>query len=297
MKKLFYFILLTIICSCEKAIPFEQEIESNKVVVNGIYFRDSVWKIHLSKSKSILDTSTSTNLENVTISILDQNSNTIDTLQYYNNGFYVGSKSPNYGSYILNIKSILDENITSISTLPNLVPAIIIDTLSYINNGNNRIEISINFDDPINDENYFEIGVYMKKLKMLINTNSNGQTDTNYSLICKWMNLKSDDQNIEKTLDNNLIFNDKLFNGSNKTISIDVRNKIKDFSNDPINELISFDIYFMNISYSLYHFHKSLKDYVNQNSDPFSQPTQVYSNINNGIGVFGGSSPYKINLF
>tara|TARA_B100000963_G_C22542594_1_gene632891 strand:- start:209 stop:1102 length:894 start_codon:yes stop_codon:yes gene_type:complete len=297
VKKLFYFILLTIICSCEKAIPFEQEIESNKVVVNGIYFRDSVWKIHLSKSKSILDTSTSTNLENVTISILDQNSNTIDTLQYYNNGFYVGSKSPNYGSYILNIKSILDENITSISTLPNLVPAIIIDTLSYINNGNNRIEISINFDDPINDENYFEIGVYMKKLKMLINTNSNGQTDTNYSLICKWMNLKSDDQNIEKTLDNNLIFNDKLFNGSNKTISIDVRNKIKDFSNDPINELISFDIYFMNISYSLYHFHKSLKDYVNQNSDPFSQPTQVYSNINNGIGVFGGSSPYKINLF
>ena len=54
---------------------------------------------------------------------------------------------------------------------------------------------------------------------MSINTNSNGETDTNYSITCKWMNLKSDDQNIEKTLDNNLIFDDKLFNGSNKTIS------------------------------------------------------------------------------
>ena len=297
MKKLFNFILLIIICSCEKAIPFDQELDSNKVVVNGIYFRDSVWKIHLSKSKSILDTSTSKNLENAIISILDQNSNEIDTLQYFNNGFYYGSKSPNYGSYELNIKSTLNENTTSISTLPNPVPAIIIDTLSYINNGNNRLEISINFDDPITDENYFEIGVYMKKRKMSINTNSNGQTDTNYSIICKWMNLKSDDQNIEKTLDNNLIFDDKLFNGSNKTISFDVRNKIKDFSNDPINELITFDIYFINISYSLYHFHRSLKNYVNQSGDPFSQPTQVYSNINNGIGVFAGSSPYKINLF
>lgn len=288
---------MIIICSCEKAIPFEQEIESNKVVVNGIYFRDSVWKIHLSQSRFILDTSTSTNLENATISILDQNANTIDTLQYYNNGFYVGSKSPNYGSYVLNIKSILNENITSISTLPNPVPANIIDTLSYINNGNNRLEISLNFDDPINDENYFEIGVYMKKRKMSINTNSNGQTDTNYSLTSKWMNLKCDDQNIEKTINSNLIFNDKLFNGSNKTLVFNVRNKVKDFSNDPSNEILNFDVYFMNISSSLYHFHKSLKNHVNNSSDPFSQPTQVYSNIYNGIGVFAGASPFKISLF
>ena len=84
---------------------------------------------------------------------------------------------------------------------------------------------------------------------------------------------------------------------SNKTISFDVRNKIKDFSNDPINELITFDIYFMNISSSLYHFHKSLKNHVNSSGDPFSQPTQVYSNINNGIGVFAGASPFKISLF
>ena len=79
MKKLFYLFLLIIICSCEKAIPFDQEIDSNKVVVNGIYFKDSVWKIHLSKSKSILDTSTSTELENATISILNEYSNIIHT--------------------------------------------------------------------------------------------------------------------------------------------------------------------------------------------------------------------------
>ena len=297
MKKLFYLFLLIIICSCEKAIPFDQEIDSNKVVVNGIYFKDSVWKIHLSKSKSILDTSTSTELENATISILNEYSNIIDTLHYVDNGFYVGSKSPNNGSYVLNIKSILNENTTSISTLPNPISAVIIDTLSYINNGNNRLEISINFDDPINDENYFEIGVYMKKRKMSLNTNSHGQTDTNYSITCKWMNLKCDDQNIEKTINSNLIFNDKLFNGSNKTLVFDVRNRVKDFSNDPSNEILNFDVYFMNISSSLYHFHKSLKNHVNSSSDPFSQPTQVYSNIYNGIGVFAGASPFKISLF
>ena len=297
MKKLFYFILLIIICSCEKAIPFEQEIESNKVVVNGIYFRDSVWKIHLSKSRFILDTSTSTNLENATISILDQNANIIDTLHHVDNGFYIGFKSPNNGPYMLNVKTSLNENINSTSILPNTVPAFIADTLSYVNSGKNRLQISLNFDDPITDENYFEIGVYMKKRKMSVNTNSNGQTDTNYSLISKWMNLKCDDQNIEKTINNNLIFNDKLFNGSNKTLRFDVRNRVKDFSNDPSNKILNFDIYFMNICSSLYHFHKSLKNHVNSSGDPFSQPTQVYSNINNGIGVFAGASPFKISLF
>ena len=63
MKELFYFALLITIFSCEKIIPFEQELESNKVVVNGIYLKDSIWKIHLSKSKYILDTTTSTQLE------------------------------------------------------------------------------------------------------------------------------------------------------------------------------------------------------------------------------------------
>ena len=297
MKELFYFALLITIFSCEKIIPFEQELESNKVVVNGIYLKDSIWKIHLSKSKYILDTTTSTQLENVTISILDQNSNITDTLHYVDNGFYVGSKSPNNGSYMLKVKTSINENITSTSTLPNTIPAILTDTLSYVNNGKNRLEISLNFEDPITDENYFEVGVYMKKRKISITTNTNGQIDTNYSITYKWMNLKCDDQNIEKTINNNLIFNDKIFNGSNKTIKFDVRNRVKDFSNDPSNEILNFDIYFMNISSSLYHFHKSLKNHVNSSSDPFSQPAQVYSNINNGIGIFGGASTYKISLF
>lgn len=55
-------------------------------------------------------------------------------------------------------------------------------------------------------------------------------------------------------------------------------------------EFLGLKIYLLAIDEHYYHFHSSLERYVPDN--PFSEPTNVYSNINNGLGVFAGYNSY-----
>ena len=48
-------------------------------------------------------------------------------------------------------------------------------------------------------------------------------------------------------------------------------------------------IYLHNISKSYYYYRTSLELYQNTSGNPFAQPVQVYSNIENGFGIFAGS--------
>ena len=41
----------------------------------------------------------------------------------------------------------------------------------------------------------------------------------------------------------------------------------------------------------------SLEKYQETAGDPFAQPVQVYSNVENGFGIFGGYSVYRDTLF
>ena len=48
-------------------------------------------------------------------------------------------------------------------------------------------------------------------------------------------------------------------------------------------------VYLHNISKSYYYYRTSLELYQSASGNPFAQPVQVYSNIENGFGVFAGS--------
>ena len=48
-------------------------------------------------------------------------------------------------------------------------------------------------------------------------------------------------------------------------------------------------IYNNNISKSYYYYRTSLELYVDAPRNPFAQPVQVFSNINNGFGIFAGA--------
>ncbi len=47
-----------------------------------------------------------------------------------------------------------------------------------------------------------------------------------------------------------------------------------------------------------YLYRRSIDDYENAQGDPFAEPVQVYSNIENGYGIFAGfsKSTYEISM-
>ena len=295
--RIVYLILSLLALSCEKVIPFSDELKEKKIVVNGIFLKDSAWKIHVSESKSVIDTTTLAPLNNATVFILNQENNQIDSLHSIGNGFYISSNSPSPGTYEFHLFPENEEHISSVNTLPAIVPAVIVDTQSFIQNNNNRLEISLQFNDPEYKKDFYEIAVKIRQRKRLIETNSLGQIDTSYTYKDKWLNLKSDDPYLEKMTNNNLIISDEFFDGSQQTLEFSIRNKIKELSTDSNNDLIFIHVYFFKISSSLYNYHRSLNTHINQSGSPFAQPIQVYSNIQNGIGIFAGSSAQKIILY
>ena len=76
-----------------------------------------------------------------------------------------------------------------------------------------------------------------------------------------------------------LLFNDLLFDGETATFKIN------------LNELSYYSYLVMNLyscSEEYYLYNKSYQTAIETTGDPFAQPVQVFSNINNGHGIFGG---------
>jgi len=75
-------------------------------------------------------------------------------------------------------------------------------------------------------------------------------------------------------------------------------NYYKYYYEDKINseeEIISLCFILLTTDEHYYKFHKSLSNYTGD--DPFSEPTIVYSNIENGLGVFGAYRKYVIDYY
>ena len=56
MKKFTYILLLFGIISCEKVIPFDGDVNTPKLVINSVFESDSTFKVHVSSSRSVIDT-------------------------------------------------------------------------------------------------------------------------------------------------------------------------------------------------------------------------------------------------
>ncbi|KAA3640405.1 MAG: DUF4249 family protein, partial [Bacteroidetes bacterium] len=75
-----------------------------------------------------------------------------------------------------------------------------------------------------------------------------------------------------------LVFTDKAFDGNEYTI--------KGWDYGWWETVESFKLELVNLSKDGYLYLRSLEDYYNSEGNPFAQPATVYSNIENGYGIF-----------
>ena len=290
-----FILFLPFLFSCEKIIPLENESSSNKIVVNSLFSTDSLWKIHLSYSKSVIGSTDYKYVENALIKIIDSNGKQITNFQYLNDGFYESNSFPKTNEkYFLKINNNND-SVSSFDKVPQHVSATNIDTSSFVKNGQNRIKISLKFTDPKNENNYYKVAVKTKKTKIDLLGQDN-IIDT--SIIENWIKLFQESEVLERTSENSeLIFNDLTFNGENFNVEFSIKNLIKKFDQDESVFLNLIDVYFYTISESVYNYHKSIKIYNDIEGIPLIQPVQVFSNIDNGYGIFAGASSDIINVY
>tara|TARA_Y100000385_G_scaffold243928_1_gene261692 strand:+ start:1042 stop:1959 length:918 start_codon:yes stop_codon:yes gene_type:complete len=298
MKKLFFIIIISLIyVSCEKIIPFEGDITIPKLVINSIFESDSSFKVHVSSSRSVIDTASFKNINDAVVSIKNENGNIIETLSHSQNGFYVGQKKPVENQiYNLEVDHLNYTNISASDSLPIPISINYLDTITVIEpNNENRLQINLNFTDPANSQNFYLVETYVVRASLLITIN---QDTLEYELdTIRQRMILSDvvfQNNGFKSRDEQGLFTDLLFNGQDKNLEIKIPPLKKDYVFEENGKFysektLSLALYLHNISKSYYYYRTSLELYVDASRNPFSQPVQVFSNINNGFGIFAGA--------
>jgi hypothetical protein len=294
MKKLFFLLSVSFIyISCEKVIPFEGDVNIPKLVINSIFQSDSTFKVHVSSSRSVIDTASFQNIEDAIVTIKDDNGSTIEILNYVENGFYIGQNFPQENqTYNLEVTHPNYPNVTSSDSLPSPIIINSIDSTTIVDpiNGD-RLQITLDFEDPKSAQNYYLIETYSVNEYLVI---KNSDT-TDYELdTIKQLMILTDEvfQNGSSPFREQGLFNDLLFNGQNKKLELEI--PYDNFSEIEVGyewsyKTLSVRVYLHNISKSYYYYRTSLELYQSASGNPFAQPVQVYSNIENGFGVFAGS--------
>lgn len=156
------------------------------------------------------------------------------------------------------------------------------DTL-YYNTGD--FTFKINLTDPADEHNYYMLVVESRYLDTTYTTN----WTPIYSTINDELLNPTDASSIMDILggysDNEFYFTDELINGKTHSISVSVNYEISQ----------RFRVRLASLSRDLYLYRRTLSK--SRDADGFfSEPVQIHSNINGGIGIFGAQTSQLIDI-
>jgi hypothetical protein len=273
MKFSLYFILLVLLfTSCEKYIDMEIPDNGRKIVANCIYTDTGNIVVNLSMSRFILDNSEYNPLSGATVQFYENNEFK-GFLNEFNTGIYISSgfnASKGFEHKLIITKG--DQIITAVSHLPNSVSISFEDTSRVQREYNEYMRLRFTISDPGANDNYYMIGFTIKDQWA-------EEMGEKYSVY-----FYTDEPFIEEYgMDGYGVFSDESFSGQTKTMAFDF--DLYNFPSD--TNVLYFNL--LSVSKDMYMYVKTVNA-QQANDSPFAEPVMVYTNIDNGFGIFGGYS-------
>lgn len=296
------FIMGIINFACQKTIEIDIEASKIKLVLNANLNPDSSIVINLSKSRHILDNAVIQSIEDASIELYEDDI-LIGNLIHDKNGNYYTNYKPKFDkTYKIIAKHPKLETISAVTTIPNKISNFTISSSkSYDENGTEYHVFDIKFTDPKFENNYYMIKLRNKYKQEIWDPNLI-QFDTlyvgadttivnityggyRYEYRTTSLYFNSNDINLENnTYLDNITFSDELFDGKSYSVKISLAQYY--FNAD--TNMIYFDLY--SLSPDFYKYIISLNKYNDANGNPFAEPVMVFSNVENGIGIFTSSN-------
>lgn len=290
-----YIISLIVLVACEKDFEIDVHESKNQMVVNGLFNQSA--PIQMSITESFYPYDETLDIRDLTRSevVLFENGSLVDELTYfkYTNekfGKYYSNYVPKQNSnYRIEITDPVYGRVTANSAVPSHV---IIsnpksnwtpwgeDTLNVI-----RFNFEFVLEDPP-EENYYYMTIGCPLLKPNEITGIYEIFDYQYAEI-----YTADIARPELYLKNGWLFEDKIFNNNAYTISGTATMYVYpccEYSDEVIIDKSELYVFLENLSSEAYEFHSSYAQRLFNQNDFYSEPGLIYSNINNGIGIFGG---------
>lgn len=281
-----WFMGILVLVSCEKVIDISIPDKDRKMVVNGLVESGKPVRIHLSRSRSVLESDSLLAIAGAEVALYSGNS-LIGTLQEVSGGYYTlpGFLPLTGETYRLTAARSGMSGVEATAVLPPVVPILSVDTLTITGEwGQQEMRLSVKFNDPAGQHNIYAFGadVTYKEIDY-ITMQYTGRlvTQTSYLYGNDDRFLKSESINFE----GKLYFEDLLFDGLPKTVEFG----ISDYAYYE-SDTVWLQVRMHQIDPSYYRYILSYNAYQDAHGNPFSEPVQVYTNVVNGFGIFAGSS-------
>lgn len=317
MKSKYIILLLSafLIVSCEKEIEFKGSESDPVITLNGLLMADSIVNINLSESRFFLDPSFDfPDIANAEVT-LSSGSKTMQ-LEYMGNGNYTADYLPQAGEEIeLKVDVPGFDAVHSLAVIPEktTVGEISIEKstsehtmIYYEGYGVGFLEIGVSVHQDINikipvtdngnEQNYYRL-VVLKEEHYAENTN---QTYLSYFTDPVFNTNSSEDfTGISSQYNRYNIFTDILFNGSTYYLNFS-SSYLKEVNILPqyeeygerynIPDRVIYHIQVQQLSYDYYMYLKTRSANYDSDGNPFMEPIQIFSNIENGTGILGGAA-------
>lgn len=271
MKYLMYApIVFLIMISCRKVIKLDDEDIDPKIVVNSEMYADSLPLFSLSISQSVLDDSYPKQIVNGEVMLKNITLGSVEYLTNLGDGRYVGSNSILENStYEVEVSAPDFKSVNGKTIIPNAITQLQVDESDLSNNN-----IGMSFHSGNEDSFY---GVYIAGVDSL------GYESSFY--------LKSSSPVFQGELGvgDNIIFGEGLLFTNKNYLNSDINIVIS----MPYQSFVNYEtlkVSLFSFSKDAYLYNKSIYSYYWSQGDPFSQPVQVYTNIEKGLGIIMGKS-------
>lgn len=291
MQRLIYFILLiSVLVSCEKEVHIPIEYTQPKLVVNGLFNTDSLWDIEVSASKYIYDAAAIPLINDAQVTITNSAGNSI-LLTNQGNGIYASlTERPEPGEvYSIEVSHSDYDNVSSSNQLPGEINIAHIDwDQQAIVAGDFYRRIDISFQDSP-DKDFYMVrvkGIFWEYIYNEETWEIEDSTLIVYPIEFFSQNAALDNSSFKIT-PTSISFTDEIFNGSLFTFDILIDDFY--FSGEKM-KIQSIYISMSKISQEYYWYETSYQAYLSAQYNLFAQPVQVYTNIENGLGIFAGYS-------
>ncbi len=284
-------VMLLLFASCEKEVEVEMPEYQPVLVVNSFLEADSIPHVEVLFSRSITDTTTIKRLQTSDVELYENNTflgkMLFDTLQTYS---LPGFRPLSGKEYKVIVKQTGFEEVTATTYCP-----VATEVNSYSitkgagTNFNNEplARLNLNFNDPGEKSYYFVRMNYTRMDTFYIDS-------VNYTVYPNTMDIyidgSSSENNGENFINGGFLANDELYNGRNHSFNL--------YFNQYVLEDTTADlhVYFSTVSREYYDYFRTLNLQQVTSFNPFSEPARVYSNIENGLGIFGSVTTRKYKI-
>lgn len=282
-------IILLALWGCRKEVNIDLDDRDKKIVLNSILSQGDPILVNLSLSKGILEDDYPMDYIENGLVILSKNGVAIDTLSHDSNGNYISKFQPETAIYEIDVWSPQYNKVHTSTEIPSPVSISSIDTASVTGYEQRfdftyeyqALECRLKITDPPNETNF-----YLLSVENEVHDSLSGIFKLPVYYRSPDPVLASDKNNYVSLPggDYGALFTDEIFNGTTYRLVIHVeRYAFMEGYNKMVFKLHS-------LNRELFLYLKSLELYNQSKFGAFSEPVQVYSNIENGFGIFCGYS-------